>query len=115
MKLFFVSTVMAVLATAPGTLAYSSREVGTSISDSSSSSDVQLLDPISSENEVGTSDSESSSSSDVHIINNNMFVALENSRNNPNCDGIGPNTCDNRIACVWVCKTRNGEDRDRGC
>ena len=44
---------------------------------------------------------------------NNMFITLDN--NNPNCDGIGPNTCDNRIACVWECKTRFGSDRDRGC
>ncbi len=39
---------------------------------------------------------------------------LENP-NNPNCDGIGPNTCDNRVACVWTCSTRHSSDKNRGC
>ena len=51
--------------------------------------------------------------SEDEIVDNNMFIALDN--NNPNCDGIGPNTCDNRNACVWTCDTRRGSDRDRGC
>ncbi len=39
---------------------------------------------------------------------------LENP-NNPNCDGVGPNTCDRRVACVWMCSTRNKSDKFRGC
>ncbi len=68
-----------------------------------------------SEDEVSTfSADEMMDSSEDETVNNNMFVSIENIYNK-NCDGIGPNTCDNRVACVWTCNTRHGSDRDRGC
>lgn len=100
MKLLFVTAaaVMAVFAAAPGAVASSSRARG-----------------------VDTYDSESSSSFDEYpqdstfsADDNEMMDFLENP-NNPNCDGIGPNTCDNRVACVWRCATRSFSDKSRGC
>ncbi len=67
----------------------------------------------------GLQDQESTFSADEMMDSedepvNNMFAALKNV-NNRNCSGKGPNTCDNRIACVWRCSTRNKSDKHRGC
>ena len=69
---------------------------------------------MSPQDSASSSEGWTDSKDEIADSNNNMFIALDNP-NNPNCDGIGPNTCDNRIACVWECKTRFGSDRDRGC
>jgi len=109
MKLLFISAAMAVFAAAPGAVASSSsRGVNNYDSEPSAPSfDVYPVDSASSKD--GLMDSE-----DEPVDNNNMFIALGNP-NNPNCDGIGPNTCDNRVACIWMCDTRRGSDRDLGC
>lgn len=98
MKLLFVTAtaVMAVFATAPGAVASPSTGVDTNNSESSSS-----FDEYTQESAFSADESE-------------MMDFLENP-NNPNCDGIGPNTCDNRVACVWTCKTRYPSDKDLGC
>lgn len=76
-------------------------------SEPSSFSDV-LQDPVSIEDAMDDFEDKPT--------NDNMFVSLENENpNNPNCELIGPNTCDRRIACEWICESKTREDRFFGC
>lgn len=78
----------------------------------------QDQDPASTEDEMIDSEDEPVNNNNMlnnNMLNNDMFIALENSHSNPDCDNIGPNTCDNRDLCQWTCKTRYNSDRYRGC
>jgi len=111
MKLLFISAAMAVFAAAPGAVASSSSGIDTYDSEPSAPSfDVYPVDSASSKDGLMDSEDEPVDNNNNNN-NNNMFIALGNP-DNPNCDFIGPNTCDNRNACVWMCKTRRGSDRD---
>ncbi|KAK1743529.1 hypothetical protein QTG54_006150 [Skeletonema marinoi] len=107
MKLLFISAAMAVFAAAPGAVASSSSRGVESYDSEPSAPSFDVYPQDSDSSKDGLMDSEP-------VDNNNMFIALENP-NNPNCDGIGPNTCENRVACIWMCDTFRGSDRDLGC